>query len=399
MSWCTVESDPGVFTELIRNLGVEGVQVEELYDLDLDHLLSLQPVYGLIFLFKWEKDDDVTEADGRQLLTDEAQHRSIFFARQIVQNACATQAIVSVLLNRPEVRLGEGLASFKDFALELPAEMRGEALGNSDFIRKAHNAFARPEPFVFEEKKDEGGEGEDAFHFIGYVPVQGELLELDGLKPAPITLGKVEGGSEGVEWLSQAKLSIERRVQKYAEKEIRFNLLALVRTPRDKYQEQLQDIRTRRTQVQQRMGAQHNSAAQTGAEAGEAKMEDTTPTSSSSEQLSAGDGEQSLLRLEEEEREVQQRLADEEQKLSRWRTENARRQHNYVPFIFQLLKLLAEKGKLQEVVDSAAKVTAEKNAKLLASRQKKKDEAKEDKAKATAMNVDSAAAQADTKPK
>lgn len=54
-NWCTIESDPGVFTEMIEKFGVKGVEVSDIFTLDdFLYLKSLPEIYGFIFLFKYD---------------------------------------------------------------------------------------------------------------------------------------------------------------------------------------------------------------------------------------------------------------------------------------------------------------------------------------------------------
>ena len=86
------------------------------------------PVYGLIFLFKWQ-----SERDDRPALEHADYHGKIFFAKQVINNACATQAILSVLLNRPQLHLGPELTSLRDFTADFTPDIRGELLSFSSF--------------------------------------------------------------------------------------------------------------------------------------------------------------------------------------------------------------------------------------------------------------------------
>lgn len=107
-----------MFTYLLTTLGVKDVQFEELISLDSQSLASLSP-FGVIFLFKYpvgEKPSDTPkdgEFDYSAVSGDEG---GVWFAAQTIQNACGTQALLSVLMNKKEeVELGPTLQEFREF--------------------------------------------------------------------------------------------------------------------------------------------------------------------------------------------------------------------------------------------------------------------------------------------
>jgi ubiquitin carboxyl-terminal hydrolase L5 len=129
--------------------------------------------YGYIFLFKWKKE---LQNDGRIPL-DPYDTPNLFFARQIATNACATQALLAVLLNSPDISLGDELNDFKSFTGPLDSESKGLAIGNFDKIRTSHNSFTRPDPFLVEQAPEHSKGGEDPYHFVAYVPFENHVYE------------------------------------------------------------------------------------------------------------------------------------------------------------------------------------------------------------------------------
>jgi len=300
--WCLIESDPGVFTELIRGFGVSGVQVEELYSLSADCFVNLKPIHGLIFLFKWMPS---TEPEGHAV-----DYEHVFFAKQVINNACATQAIINILLNcaHEDIQLGQTLTDLKEFIQHFDPTMKGLALSNSNTIKEVHNSFSRQQMFDFDGQKAQ--KDDDVFHFISYVPIDGHLYELDGLKSRPINLGAIPKDGD---WVDTARPHIEKRMQKYSEGEIHFNLMALISDKKMLYEKQLQVLQS------------------------QVDSETSMDTDS----------------IEAEMSHLKALIAEEDNKIKRYKIENIRRKHNYLPLIMEILKTLAQEGRLTELVEKA----------------------------------------------
>ncbi|XP_005175420.1 ubiquitin carboxyl-terminal hydrolase isozyme L5 [Musca domestica] len=312
-NWCLIESDPGVFTELIKEFGVEGAQVEEIWSLDAESFKSLEPIHGLIFLFKWVQDD---EPAGSVVKDDRLQN--IFFAKQVINNACATQAILSVLLNckHDDIKLGDTLSNFKEFCQFFDPYNKGLTLSNASQIRTVHNSFARQTLFELDSKNQ--NKDEDVYHFIGYVPIDGRLYELDGLKEGPIDLGAIAAGQN---WIDVVRPIIEKRMNKYSEGEIHFNLMAIVSDRQKIYQQQI----------------------------------DKLLSGGSDEAMETDDRETEVAKL-------RSLIDNEVEKRKRYRIENIRRKHNYLPFIVELLKMLGERGQLMPIYEKAKQRAMEREA-------------------------------------
>ncbi|KAF9075893.1 hypothetical protein BDP27DRAFT_1389862 [Rhodocollybia butyracea] len=295
--FAVIESDPGVFTSLTRRLGVKNLALIEIYSIEPWAIEHLQP-HGLIFCFHWRKDNHRTAE------FENPEH--VWFANQVSDDACATHAILNVLLNCPSLNLGENLQLFKDETKEMSPVMKGLAITNSSFIRDAHNSLARqadlrgslnaissttldaqktkvkkaqqeqcknkktttprkPKPKTpvksktkqpTESSKDTSEE-EEVYHFIGYVPAFGKVWELDGLKPGPLEVGELESENTTSGWMDVARPALRMKMAKYGggaeAANIRFSLLALVDGSYEKANDEWEYWKRERRVLERRM--------------------------------------------------------------------------------------------------------------------------------------------------
>ncbi|KAL1851773.1 hypothetical protein Plec18170_006076 [Paecilomyces lecythidis] len=234
--FCEMESEPALFSVMLREFGVSGVKIQEVISLDEEIIASLhKPVYGLIFLFRWREE----EVDKQEPSCPDG----LWFANQTTHNACASVALLNIVNNIESIDLGENLQRFKDFTMDFTPALRGDAINNFEFVKRVHNSFARKMDMLNSDlqlkneagsKRSRGSKNGNAsvdfeagFHFIAFVPAMGKVWKLDGLERQPQALGPC---SEE-DWMDTVKPMILSKMLEYEEDQIEFSILGVVRDP------------------------------------------------------------------------------------------------------------------------------------------------------------------------
>ncbi|KAH8661355.1 hypothetical protein BGZ60DRAFT_530311 [Tricladium varicosporioides] len=388
--WVELESDPALFNYVLREYGVKGIKVEEVISLDDEMLAFLpQPVHGLIFLFRYREEEEENEAAEEKPPCP----RHVWFANQTTSNACATIALLNIVMNVPSVDLGEHLSTFKQATQELKPANRGQKLSNNEFIRNIHNSFVRRMDILnadlglqndFEKaerakknskrrkttknklKKDDEDSG---FHFVAYVPIDGIVWRLDGLQRLPVSLG-----SCGDNWISTARAHIQERILQYEEDGVQFNLLALCQSPLCTIPSKIADNIKAIASVEERLNTvlpDWNSFVGTdgseilanieelcqsfGGGISHAMCEGAICTQSSNNELQAAWLNPDLLfkyrqALIDDHKALRGSWMNEKVLIEQENNEAERRKQDHSPIVFQALKTMAEAGLLKEMV-------------------------------------------------
>jgi len=121
---------------------------------------------------------------------------------------------------------------------------------------------------------------------------------------------------------------IKEHIDLFSQNEIRFSVMAILKNQKEMYTVELKDLQRKRESLLQQMG-------------------------DPSAIRHVPSVELSLAEVAAQIESVTEKIIMEEEKSKKWKTENLRRKHNYVPFLFNFLKILEEKQQLKPLIEKA----------------------------------------------
>jgi hypothetical protein len=139
--WVEIESEPAFFNVMLKEMGVRGVKVHEVWGMDDNDMAMIpHPVHALIFLFRYQATD-------KAKLETECP-KQVWYAEQVPDFACASFALLNIINNIPGLEMGQQLRTFKQRTQEMTPRLRGDAIDEFTFVKQIHNSFARDEDLL-----------------------------------------------------------------------------------------------------------------------------------------------------------------------------------------------------------------------------------------------------------
>ncbi|KAI1319579.1 cysteine proteinase [Xylariaceae sp. FL0255] len=381
--WVELESEPGFFNAMLQDLDAKAFKVQEMFLLDEIALDTLpKPVFGLLFLYQWSGEDEASEV--RQECPE-----NLWFGNQTTANACATVALMNIIMNAHGVELGSELQQFRDSTKVLPPPHRGHALDSNDFIRAIHNSVARRNDLVSEDllldnkfeaaskrrkssgttsrskkkaarcRKKDNDDG-TPFHYIAFVPEGGQVWELDGLEARPLRLGPYDTKPPD-SWLKLAMEAIQTRMSRRDDEFLAFNLLAVCQSPISALTDELAVNLASADALCKKIDSvnvpKFSADRLKRFRLTHEKVVDYLPPSSFMERISASDFDAKTGQEMADELRAEQDRLEAEYVIEMTTIDEAvgmirGRQRDYTPAVHQWLRILAEKGALRELIQA-----------------------------------------------
>lgn len=222
--WNALEANPEVIARYIQRLGgPNGVSVSDVLSVE-DWGLQLvpRPVLALLLVYPitpasedFKKGLEASHASDTQLDA----YRRIWFTKQTVSNACGTVALLHVFANLREKyppAHGGALDTFLQKTKDMDPSQRAKALETCDGITTAHH--------VTETEGQSQIRGEDVSeHFVAFIRVGEQLVELDGRKSGPI----IHQPTSEANLLEDAVAVVKRNYMEVDPEQLNFCLLAI----------------------------------------------------------------------------------------------------------------------------------------------------------------------------
>jgi ubiquitin carboxyl-terminal hydrolase L3 len=228
-NWLPLESNPSLMNKYIHSLGVSTEwSFTDVLGLD-EGLLQMVPApcKALLLLFPITSNyeryyDEVQRKIGAKELPGESHFASkgVYFIRQRIGNACGTIGLLHALLNNQDIPrdADKFFGKFYEATKSMDSSDRADALDKCEDIESVHEIIARDS----EAKSDVSHPVNDNLHFVALVRSGDELIELDGMKSAPLSHGRTTADT----FLADAARVVSGFMARDPA-DVRFNIVAL----------------------------------------------------------------------------------------------------------------------------------------------------------------------------